>query len=917
MKLENLTCNNCGSHSLIKISEFEYQCEHCGLTNYLEGASKELIEINSLILHAYEALKREDFTTADEMFSDILSKYPNNYEALWGSIASRYGIVFVNENDKIFPTFHDILDVSFVNETRFQDFIKKVPNNKKNVYLKLANEIESIRNKYFELVKKENPYDIFISFKASDENGNNTKDYFEASNLYSFLTSNGYKVFFSPVSLKGKTGSEYEPYIYHALRTSKIMILYGRKREYIESTWVKNEWGRFLKMIDEKEKLEGSLFVCYENMKAYELPRRFQKLQCIDFSLKTCYTTLLDNIKTIYNKINKKATLEEIDIKKKVSVKKKDSVTTKKVELYEFNDVQNNDELTDYKMEIVDDLINARKYDQAKTNLYNLEKEDLNLGKAQFALLLCDNNLTYNDFYSNINNINKLLPSIKNLIPLCDKNTALTLFINPIANMLLNYKYDAYSKDSAVENIYNFLINYKFDKYNELRDYALEYSIQVESLDIFNSAINLIDGNEVDKHIKYRIRMEDKLLDDKKYDLCNTIIDQVLEIDEGNSHSLYLKLLCKIGNSSIIEVMDDTKWQELDNAISYEKDNNGIIIDFANRVINEGIYDEKFSDAFINIIKRIISNKELRGEYAMKAGNKFLEKAEYNLARNFFEIYISESEKAKEYGYLKLLYCEFNSKDENDLFYQSKKFINSSNYMNALAYSKKNNNTELYETLLKYDQQWSNKQIEKIETEKRMKKIKRKRRINKFIKGLLFLILLVVPAYFIYRYFGVIYSFVDEHLGGVVLYIFLGLLLITNILIIFTYGNKILYAKGRYITLIIFLKTLFYFTIFFGFLLLIHLSYERPYNFLLVIIPTAGFTILAYFIDKKISDELGLLTNGLNIYETCLFFLFSLFSFLLSLSSCEYGGGLFCFIFFIINGGISAFRLAKFSDGDD
>lgn len=218
--------------------------------------------------------------------------------------------------------------------------------------------------------------------------------------------------------------------------------------------------------------------------------------------------------------------------------------------------------------------------------------------------------------------------------------------------------------------------------------------------------------------------------------------------------------------------MDDTKWQELDNVISYEKDNNGIIIDFANYVINEGIYDEKFSDVFINIIKRIISNKELRGEYAMKAGNKLLEKAEYNLARNFFEIYISESEKAKEYGYLKLLYCEFNSKDENDLFYQSKKFINSSNYMNALAYSKKNNNKKLYETLLTYDQQWSNKQIEKIETKKTITKNKRKRRINKFIKGLLFLILLVVPAYFIYRYFGVIYSFVDEHLGGVVLYIF-------------------------------------------------------------------------------------------------------------------------------------------------
>lgn len=919
MKLENLTCNNCGSHSLIKISEFEYQCEHCGLTNYLEGASKELIEINSLILHAYETLKREDFTTADEMFSEILLKHPNNYEALWGSLASRYGIVFVNENGNIFPTFHDILDVSFINGNRFQDFIKKVPDNKRNVYLKLANEIESIRNKYFELVKKEEPYDIFISFKASDENGNDTKDLEEATKLFGALANKGYRVFFSPVSLKGKSGSEYEPYIYHALRTSKIMILYGQKIEYIESKWVKNEWGRFLKMIDEKEKLEGSLLVCYENMKAHDLPRRFQKLQCIDFSSKDGYMTLFDNIKSIYDKLSKKATLEEIDIKKKVSVKKKDSVTTKKVELYKFNNVENNDDLTDAKMEVINDLIQNKDFYKSISKLNDFLTKNPNSIKARFALLLCEKKLTYDEFYSNIQNVNSLLNDIKELIPLCNKNTALELFINPVVNTILSGSYETFEKDiNSVTNVITFLINYKFKQYNEIVDFGLECAINSCNLNLFNILINLVDANDVDSHIDLRIEMAVSLYNNKRYSESRKLIDEVLGIDEGNSHSLYLKLLCKIGVKPIIKTIDDVIWKELDNAISYEKDNNGIIIDFANRVINEGIYDEKFFDVFINIIKRIISNKELRGEYAMKAGNKLLEKEEYNLARNFFEIYISESEKAKEYGYLKLLYCEYNSKDENDLFNQSENFINSSNYMNALAYSKKDNNDKLYNAIITYDEKWKIKQEEnlKIQKQKELEEEKRKIKLEKekikkeleeekrkieleeeerrrkwrieedkkrrkkrfYVSAFLLLILFVVPTCLILIFFKDIYSVFDKNLSGAVLYIFIVLLLITNLQIFFSYALDYSrnFLKVPYLILIISIKILVYYTMLFGIILLKKMLHLQDFIYYLLIIPSGGFTIISLFIDKEINKYFHIHNNFLQIFENIIFILFIL-----------------------------------------
>ena len=44
-------------------------------------------------------------------------------------------------------------------------------------------------------------------------------------------------------------GTEYEPYIFSALNTSRVMLSLGTKPEYFNAVWVKNEWSRFLKIM--------------------------------------------------------------------------------------------------------------------------------------------------------------------------------------------------------------------------------------------------------------------------------------------------------------------------------------------------------------------------------------------------------------------------------------------------------------------------------------------------------------------------------------------------------------------------------------------------------------------------------------------------------------------------------------------
>ena len=147
-----------------------------------------------------------------------------------------------------------------------------------------------------------------------------------------------------------------------------MMIVYGQKGEYIEATWVKNEWGRYLK-------------------------------------------------KEFFDKLNNRVSLEGIKIKKKAQVKKINSVSVKKVEQYEFNANKNDDELLKYQIETIYDLINSRKFDDVRDNLNKIIEENPESVEARFALFLCDNKLTYSGFYSDLNCFNKYIDDISKLIP--------------------------------------------------------------------------------------------------------------------------------------------------------------------------------------------------------------------------------------------------------------------------------------------------------------------------------------------------------------------------------------------------------------------------------------------------------------------------------------------------------------------
>ena len=312
-------CNTCGA-SLIN-RDGRWVCPACGTYAPEEITNEEL----TLLYNANMLLRTLDFDGAENAFTDIIERYPKNSAGYWGRLRARFGIKYERDyNERNLPTCYAEVN-SVLNDRDYLKAIQYADSTTKEVYRKQAAEIEKIREIWLERASKEKPYDIFICFKDSDvENGEeHTVDSVRVKELYFHLRGLGYRVFFSPVSLNGISGEEYEPYIYNALNTATVMLVYGSRAEFFSSTWMKNEWTRFLKRIREKQKSEGSLLVICDGVNPSELPQGLRSLQAMDAKALSFAQTLEQRVAEIISRNQKpKSVLERIQIKTEVGKKK-------------------------------------------------------------------------------------------------------------------------------------------------------------------------------------------------------------------------------------------------------------------------------------------------------------------------------------------------------------------------------------------------------------------------------------------------------------------------------------------------------------------------------------------------------------------------------------------------------------------
>ncbi len=273
-------CKMCGGDLDIKKGLNVCECEYCGTKQTIPALDNEK-KLN-LFNRANRLRFNSEFDKAATIYENIIAEFPEEAEGYWGLVLCNYGIEYVDDpaTAKKIPTCHRAAFDSVTKDENYALALEYADVVAQKVYRDEAREIDRIMSEILSISKNEKPYDIFICYKETDEVGNRTIDSVIAQDVYDALTDRGYRVFFARISLEDKIGQMYEPYIFAALNSAKVMLAFGTKYEYFHAVWVKNEWSRFLKLTA-KDKSKA-LVPCYKDLDPYDMPDEFKALQAQD-----------------------------------------------------------------------------------------------------------------------------------------------------------------------------------------------------------------------------------------------------------------------------------------------------------------------------------------------------------------------------------------------------------------------------------------------------------------------------------------------------------------------------------------------------------------------------------------------------------------------------------------------------------
>lgn len=252
-------------------------CPYCDTQQTVPSDSSEK-KVN-LFNRANRLRCDSEFDKAASVYENIVAEFKEEAEAYWGLCLCKFGIEYVDDpkTGKKMPTCHRTSYDSIFNDKNFDLACEYADSDALPVYRAEAKEIERLQKEILEIAKSEEPFDVFICYKETAEDGNRTKDSVMAQDIFEALASKGYKVFFARITLEDKLGQDYEPYIFSALNSAKVMLAIGTKFEYFNAVWVKNEWSRFLSLMENDK--SKTLIPCYCDIDAYDMPKEFSRLQ--------------------------------------------------------------------------------------------------------------------------------------------------------------------------------------------------------------------------------------------------------------------------------------------------------------------------------------------------------------------------------------------------------------------------------------------------------------------------------------------------------------------------------------------------------------------------------------------------------------------------------------------------------------
>ena len=277
-----LKCKMCGGDIELSADKTFGTCEYCGSTMTFPKVDDE--QRAAMFNRGNHFRRNGEFDKALAVYERIVQEDEADAEAHWCCALCRFGIEYVEDPNtfEYLPTCHRASFDSFLEDVDYLAALEHSDGITRRQYQKDAAKIAEVQRGILATSQNEEPFDVFICYKESEDDGRRTRDSLYAQDIYYQLTEQGRRVFFSRITLEDKAGTEYEPYIFAALNSAKVMILVTTSAEHANAVWVKNEWSRFLSLMrKDRTKL---LLPCYRDMDPYDLPEALSVLQSYDMS---------------------------------------------------------------------------------------------------------------------------------------------------------------------------------------------------------------------------------------------------------------------------------------------------------------------------------------------------------------------------------------------------------------------------------------------------------------------------------------------------------------------------------------------------------------------------------------------------------------------------------------------------------
>lgn len=292
-----LKCKMCGGDISVSADMTIGTCQYCGSTMTLPHIDTD--KKARLFNHANQYRLNNEFDKAYDAYKAISEEDEQEAEAYWGMILSEYGIEYVEDpySKKRIATCHRTHVQNIQDSSNYKLALKYADVERRFLYKDEAEALDKLQRNILAVSSKEGAYDVFICYKESDEDGQRTQDSVLAQDIYNELEKAGVRAFFARISLENHIGENYEPYIFGALSSARVMLIVATNGENLDSVWVKNEWKRYLSFMESDE--TKVIIPVYKGMTAYDFPSELSKFQAQDMGKVGAIQDLIHGIKKI------------------------------------------------------------------------------------------------------------------------------------------------------------------------------------------------------------------------------------------------------------------------------------------------------------------------------------------------------------------------------------------------------------------------------------------------------------------------------------------------------------------------------------------------------------------------------------------------------------------------------------------